>query len=79
MTPDEFLGYVDRLGPTLVAVVLLSMFVIPALWKMRGGDATKDAVDDAMLRRDVSDIRKIVDDHEERLEALEKPKPRSRS
>lgn len=78
MTPEQLLGFVDQLGVTIVAVVLLTLFVIPALWKMRGG-GTKEAVDDALLRRDVSDIRKIVDDHEERLEALEKPKPRSRS
>ena len=77
MTPEELGGFVDELGPTMVAVVLLALFVIPALWRARGGDHA--AVDMALLQRDVADLRKDVDDHEEWLEALEKPKPRSRS
>lgn len=78
MTPDDFLGWADAIGPTTVTIAFLMTVVLPIVWRAfkaeDGGRQT--AIDAALLRRDVDGLLKAVDDHETRLDALERPKRR---
>lgn len=72
MGADEVKAWSDALGPTLIAVIALVVVIVPMLKRNRDEKAETPAalqVTLALMRRD-------LDDHEERLKALEAKRTR---
>ena len=86
MTPDDIRAWTDALGdnaPTFMAIGFMVVVVLPVIVRyakeIRASIAAeaREELQAEQMRKDVEAHEKTLDDHENRLKALEAPKPRA--
>jgi len=78
MGPAEVAAWSNAVGPTFIAVIALVVVVFPVIRQMLSGkhDETADAVSEALMKRDITDLDERLDALEARVALLEQPKRR---